>query len=234
MVRTALVTGGNRGLGLETSRQLAAAGCSVLLTARDTEAGEKAAAALTEEGLAVRFIQLDVAADQSIRQLADRLRRENVQLDILINNAGVFLDAAPDQAESSIFAVTRELLRASMETNVYGPIRLVQALRPVLKPGGRIVNISSGMGQLSEMNGGCPGYRISKTALNAVTRILAQELAAADIRVNSVCPGWVRTDMGGSDAPLTPAQGVSTAVWLATAEDCPSGGFFRDRKPIAW
>lgn len=234
MARTALVTGGNRGLGLETCRQLATAGCSVLLTARRAGAGEQAAAELRQEGLDVRFLELDVASDQSIQQLADRLQRENIRLDILINNAGVFLDAAPDQAQSSILAVTRDLLRASMETNVYGPIRLVQALRPVLNQGGRIVNISSGMGQLSEMNGCCPGYRISKTALNAVTRILAQELEAADIRVNSVCPGWVRTDMGGSDAPLTPAQGASTAVWLATTEDCSSGGFYRDKKPIAW
>ena len=234
MTKTVLVTGANRGLGFETCRQLAAAGFTVLLTARKAQAGEEAAAALRAQELDVRFLALDVALDASIRQAAEFLRQHDIRLDVLVNNAGVFLDPGPDQEESSVFFTGRDTLRSTMEVNVYGPVCLVQALRPSLKSGGRIINVSSGMGQLSEMNGGCPAYRISKTALNAVTRILSQELAPANISVNSVCPGWVKTDMGGSNALLSPAQGVDTMVWLATADDSPSGCFFRERRPIAW
>ncbi|HSS66369.1 MAG TPA: SDR family NAD(P)-dependent oxidoreductase, partial [Gammaproteobacteria bacterium] len=137
----------------------------------------------------------------------------------------------------SIFQAERELLRESFDVNTLGPLLVAKSLVPLMRRNdyGRIVNVSSGMGQLSDMDGGYPGYRISKTALNAVTVILARELEGTNIKANSVCPGWVRTDMGGDNAPRSPEQGADTIVWLATLpDDGPSGGFFRDRKRIAW
>jgi NAD(P)-dependent dehydrogenase (short-subunit alcohol dehydrogenase family) len=128
-----------------------------------------------------------------------------------------------------------ETLRRTMEVNIYGALRATQALLPLLPPGGaRIINVSSGLGQLTDMTGGWLAYRISKTSLNALTRILADELKVTGVRVNSVCPGWVKTDMGGPNAERTPQQGAETIVWLATEPSVPTGGFFRDRKPIPW
>jgi NAD(P)-dependent dehydrogenase (short-subunit alcohol dehydrogenase family) len=134
-----------------------------------------------------------------------------------------------------VFDADVDLVRASMEANVYGPLRLCQKLVPLMRGKGRVVNLSSGMGQLAEMNGCCPGYRLSKTALNALTRILADELKDTRIKVNSVCPGWVRTDMGGPNADRHVEKGAETVVWLATlGDDGPSGGFFRDKQSIPW
>jgi NAD(P)-dependent dehydrogenase (short-subunit alcohol dehydrogenase family) len=150
---------------------------------------------------------------------------------VLVNNAGIYID------RNSVFDTQIDTLQETMETNVYGVLRVTQALIPLMKKQnyGRIVNVSSGAGQLSDMQGGLPGYRISKAALNALTRIFASELQGTNILVNSVCPGWVKTDMGGSNAPLTPEQGVDTIVWLATlVDDSPTGKFFRNRKLIAW
>ena len=159
------------------------------------------------------------------------------RLDVLVNNAGVFLDPMPpeDPSASSVFRADIATVRYSMETNAYGPLRLCQALIPLMRGRGRVVNVSSGMGQLSEMNGCCPGYRFSKAAINVLTRILADELRDTRIKVNSVCPGWVRTEMGGPNADRSVEEGADTIVWLATLpDDGPSGGFFRDRKPIPW
>jgi len=126
-------------------------------------------------------------------------------------------------------------IRTSLETNTFGALRVSQTLVPLMKGRGRVVNISSGMGQLSEMNGGWPGYRLSKTALNAITRILADELKDTQVKVNSICPGWVKTDMGGANAERSVEQGAETIVWAATLpDDGPSGGFFRDKQAIAW
>ena len=140
-----------------------------------------------------------------------------------------------DPSASSVFRADIATVRYSMENNAYGPLRLCQALIPLMRGHGRVVNVSSGMGQLSEMNGCCPGYRFSKAAINVLTRILADELRDTRIKVNSVCPGWVRTDMGGPNAERSVEEGADTIVWLATLpDDGPSGGFFRDRKPIPW
>ena len=234
--KMAVVTGGNRGLGLEACRQLARAGAKVVLASRDPEKGETAAAALRGEGLDVTPHPLDVTDPMSIERLARFIERQFGRLDILVNNAGVFEDSSGGEPEgASAFRSDPAIVRRTFETNTLGPLMVSQALIPLMQGGGRVVNVSSGMGQLAEMNGGYPGYRLSKAALNALTRILADELEDTGVKVNSVCPGWVKTDMGGPDAPRTPEQGVETIVWLATLpDDGPTGGFFRDKQPIPW
>ena len=233
----AIVTGANRGIGYEACRQLARRGLRVILTSLDPAKGAAAVVALSQEGLHVTFLRLVVTVDDDIQSLAGFVEREFGRLDVLVNNAGVFLDpiATGNPADSSIFNADTDTVRRTMETNVYGPLRLCQVLIPLMQDHGRIVNLSSGMGQLAEMNGCCPGYRISKVSLNALTRMLADELQGSGIKVNSLCPGWVRTDMGGSDATRSVEEGVETIVWLATLpDDGPSGGFFRDMLPIPW
>lgn len=232
--RIALVTGANRGLGLETCRQLAKKGILVLLSSRSAEKGQVATQQLKSEGLEVVYLQLDVANPTSIDHAFEFVSKEFGRLDILINNAGIYWD---ESYESPLLTTPIDTIQTSLETNTYGPIRMIQKFVPLMKksPSGRIVNVSSGMGQLADMNGGSPAYRLSKTALNAVTRITAAELKGSDILVNSVCPGWVRTDMGGPEADLTPAEGADTIVWLATLPpEGPTGGFFRERKTIEW
>jgi NAD(P)-dependent dehydrogenase (short-subunit alcohol dehydrogenase family) len=232
--RIALVTGANRGLGLETCKQLAQLGITVLLTSRHLAQGEKAAQSLQQQGLPVVFHPLDVTQIHSIKQIEYFIRTQYGRLDILINNAGIFPDS---KNQASAFATPVEVLRTAMETNLYGPFQLCQIFIQMMiqHQYGRIVNVSSGMGQLSEMNGEYPGYRTSKVALNALTRIFADELQGSDVLINSVCPGWVRTDMGGPEATRSIAEGVDTIIWLADLPNGgPSGGFFRDRQPIAW
>jgi NAD(P)-dependent dehydrogenase (short-subunit alcohol dehydrogenase family) len=234
--KIAVVTGGNRGIGFETCRQLARKGMSVVLAARDEARGRVAADRLRQEGLEVEFAPLDVSDDTSVGNFAHRVEKDCGRVDVLVNNAGIMIDeedgrggGTPGVAQARI-----ETLRRTMEVNVYGALRVTQALLPLMPKDARIVNVSSGMGQLSDMNGGWPAYRISKTALNALTRILADELRGSGVRVNSICPGWVKTDMGGPGATRTPEEGADTIVWLATARDVPTGGFFKDRKPIPW
>ncbi|MFN6567842.1 SDR family oxidoreductase [Dendronalium sp. ChiSLP03b] len=233
--KVAVVTGGNRGLGFEASQQLAKKGYQVILTSRDEAKGKAAAQELQSEGLDVISHPLDVTSDDSSRKLAEFIRQQFGKLDVLVNNAGIYID---NQAGSnSVFNAKIDTLQQTIDSNVYGALRVTQALIPLMKEQnyGRIVNVSSGMGQLTDMEGGSPAYRLSKTALNALTRIFASELKGTNILVNSVCPGWVKTDMGGSEAPRTPEQGVDTIVWLATAPDGgATGGFFRDRQPIDW
>jgi len=231
----AVVTGAYRGLGLETARQLADLGHRVLLTARRESEGRSAAGQLAAGGADVRFAALDVTAAESIRALKDLLMRDYGRLDTLVNNAGIFPDPSPGTPAASIFKADLDTIRTAFETNTLAALRLCQELIPLMQGHGRVVNVSSGMGQLSDMNGGCPAYRLSKVALNAVTRIFADELQHTDIKINSVCPGWVQTDMGGPDATLTVAEGARGIVWAATLPaDGPSGGFFRHGEPIPW
>ena len=231
--RTALVSGANRGIGREIARQLAELGHHVIATARDPAAAERAAEELSDGGrLSLQAEQLDVADPGSVERVRERLEAEPGRLDALVNNAGVTGEVTTNASQASL-----DDAHQTMETNLFGAWRLAQAMLPLLRRGehGRIVNVSSGAGQLSDMNGGSPGYRISKTALNALTRILSQEEGPNGILVNSICPGWVRTDMGGSAAPRSVEEGADTAVWLATLpDDGPAGGFFRDRQPIPW
>ncbi len=212
----AVVTGANRGLGLETARQLAKRDIRVIVTSRNPSKGEAALEKLLAEELDVVFHVLDVASESSVAELGAFIHSRCGRVDILVNNAGVFLDGhgAEDTGGASVLTASLETLTTTLKTNLYGPLLLAQELVPLMKQQhyGRIVNVSSGMGQLSEMEGKSPAYRISKTALNALTRILAAETQGYNILVNSVCPGWVRTDMGGSNAERTVEQGVSVIV----------------------
>ncbi|MCG8015843.1 MAG: SDR family oxidoreductase [Candidatus Thiodiazotropha sp. 'RUGA'] len=231
----AVVTGANRGLGFETSRQLAQLGRHVVLTARDEALGSAAAEQLLQEGLDVEFFPLDVSNSESISALASYLSDKYDDIDALVNNAGIFPDPPPSDERSSILNADPDSIQQGFMINTLAPLRLCQALIPHMHGEGRIVNVSSGMGQLSDMNGCCPAYRLSKTALNAVTRILADELQQTRIKINSVCPGWVRTRMGGDEATLSVEDGVKGIVWAATlSDDGPSGGFFRQGEAIPW
>jgi NAD(P)-dependent dehydrogenase (short-subunit alcohol dehydrogenase family) len=233
--KIAVVTGAYRGLGLETARQLAQQGYRVVLTARREAEGSTAAERLASNGHDVRFQRLDVTAPVSAHALRHYLQTEFGRIDVLVNNAGIFPDPSPASAASSIFEADLETIRVAMETNALAAIQLCQLLIPLMQGNGRVVNVSSGMGQLSDMNGGCPGYRLSKVALNGVTRIFADELKGTGVKVNSVCPGWVQTDMGGASAPLSVEEGAKGIVWAATLpDDGPSGGFFRHGEPIPW
>ncbi len=242
--RVALVTGANKGIGFEVCRQLKERQIKVILTSRNVALGEAAAQKLSQKvsmaGAPVQYCRLDVVDQKSIDQAFEWVNKEHGRLDILVNNAGILIDRSKDHPEgegASLLNTSIEVIRESLETNTFGAIRMIQKFAPLMKRNhyGRIVNVSSGMGQLSEMNGGWPSYRISKTALNAVTRIAADELQDTGILVNSVCPGWVRTDMGGAEAELSVEQGADTLVWLATLpEGGPTGGFFRERERIEW
>jgi NAD(P)-dependent dehydrogenase (short-subunit alcohol dehydrogenase family) len=228
----AVVTGANRGIGFEIARQLARAGARVILTARKLAAGQAAVEKLRQDGLETQFCPLDVTDASTIRALQGFLTDRFGTLDVLINNAGIIADG-----DGSALTVSPSVVRQTFETNTLGPLQVAQALIPLLRTSqsGRIVNISSGMGALSEMGAGYPAYRISKAALNAVTGTLAAELADTNIAVNSMCPGWVKTDMGGANAEREVAQGADTAAWLALeAPRDLTGKFVRDRKIIPW
>lgn len=228
--RVALVTGGNRGIGLATATQLAARGLRVVIGARQPAQGEAAVL----QAKAAGWVQLDVADESSrTRAINEVLRREG-RLDVLINNAGVALDKWVPAARLDL-----EVLRTTMETNLYAPLRLSQIALPAMHAQGygRIVNLSSELGSLAESKmGSSAAYRMSKTALNMLTRLLALELKdAPGILVNAAAPGWVQTELGGEGAPRTPDEGADTPVWLATLpEGGPNGGFFRDRQPYPW
>ena len=237
--KIAVVTGANRGIGFEICRQLAQKGMKVILTSRDEKNGKGACGKLRKEKLDVDYLQLNVTDEKSIQKFCADIEKIYGRCYIRVNNAGILPDLKYEKEghEPSIFGAKIETLREAMETNVYGPVCLCQGIIPLMKKNsyGRIVNMSSGMGQLSEMNGGYPGYRISKTSINALTRILNDELLGHNILVNSMCPGWVKTDMGGANATRPVAKGAETAVWLALLPDNGlRGKFFRDQKEIPW
>ncbi len=230
--RIAVVTGGNRGIGFEICRQLGRKGARVVLTARDEAKGREAAETLAREGHEILFHPLDVTSAEDVDRLCRYLKDEIRGVDILVNNAGVFLDQKKGGLDVPLSAV-----RQTLEVNVLGAWRLAQVLVPIMRwhNYGRIVNVSSGLGAMSEMAGGYPAYRVSKASLNALTRILADELRGTNILVNAMCPGWVQTDMGGPRATVPVDKGADTAVWLATLPDGgATGGFYRDRRPIPW
>ena len=225
----ALVTGANKGIGLEVVRQLAARGWRVFLIGRSLAAVRKAASPL---GPSVVPVPLDITSRISIEAAFSVVSQAVNHLDVLVNNAGIL-----DHDEGSVFELHPQRLRRMFETNTIGPLLVSQTFLPLLRKSesGRMVNVSSGAGQLSDMGTWAPAYSISKTALNGVTGQFAAALRDSNIAVNSVCPGWVKTDMGGHEAPLTVEQGADTIVWLATeAPQSMTGLFIRDRKPIPW
>lgn len=234
--RTALVTGANRGIGLGIATALSQAGLRVLLAARDRERGEAAAAALRAAGGDVRVIALDVANTASIDACCDALAAEGVQsshVDVLVNNAAIM-----EAQGGCALAEDLGLLRRTLETNTIGAVHLMQRLAPPMRERGygRIVNVSSDMGSLEHMHARDLSYRVSKAALNAATRVFADELRGTGVLVNCLNPGWVRTRMGGAGATRSLAEGADTAVWLAMLPDgdTTTGGFFQSRKPLAW
>jgi NAD(P)-dependent dehydrogenase (short-subunit alcohol dehydrogenase family) len=226
--RVALVTGGARGLGVEVCRQLAQAGMTVLLTARDHDRARAVANEMLGDGDGnVRAMRLDIDDAEDIAALAGRVER----LDVLVNNAAIDYDT--DQR-----ALTADLdrVRRDLDTNLFGAWRMAQAFAPHLRASGhgRLVNVSSGAGSITEMTGGrTPAYSTAKLALNGLTRMLAAELRADGVLVNSVCPGWTATDMGGGGRPVV--EGARSVTWACLLpDDGPSGGFFRDGREIAW
>lgn len=217
-----LITGASRGLGREVAQRLVAEGHTVLAGVRDP-AGMKPLHG-------AEALPLDVADPGSIAAAAASIRARHGRLDVLVNNAGILLDQDGDA-----LALEAGLLQRTFDTNTLGPLRLVQALAPLMPRGGRIVNVSSGGGQLSTPATWAPAYCISKTALNAVTVQLAEALRPRGIAVNAVCPGWVRTDMGGAAAPRSLQQGADSILWLVLrADPALTGGFWRDGERIPW
>ncbi len=238
--RIALVTGANRGIGFAVARSLAQKGIQTLVTARNEKAGMGVAQRLADEGLPVDFLRLDVTSVDSISSAVRQIRRGVGRLDILVNNAGVM----PDK-DQPLLDLSSEMLGETLQTNVLGALSMIQAVVPIMREHGygRIVNISSSLGLLAEMGNPrspfaaiqSPAYRISKCALNAVTALIHAELAGSNILVNSLCPGWVKTDLGGPQAPRTAEQAAADVVWLATLPaGGPSGGFYSQRQLVAW
>ena len=268
-MKIVLVTGGNRGIGLEICRQLDGLGHTVILGSRDLEKGQEAAGSFSEN---VIVKQLDVTNEESIRNLSEFVKTNFGKLDVLINNAGIgtnheshensVLTGIKRNIKANFHVVWRMLktvapvfkkagivssgkgaknvslagVRNIMEVNFYGPWQMIQVFIPLLVKSeeGRIINMSSGLGELKSLSGDYPGYSISKSSLNALTIMISNELKSTGIKVNAMCPGWVRTDMGGPDAPRHVSQGADTAVWLATEKEISTGKFFRDRKEISW
>jgi NAD(P)-dependent dehydrogenase (short-subunit alcohol dehydrogenase family) len=225
MSEIAVVTGANRGIGLEVVRQLAERGMEVVLTARDEQKGAAAAASLAGE---VRVAALDVSEQDSVDRFARWAHDHLDRVDVLVNNAAILYDTWELASDADL-----ALVHQALETNLFGAWRITQALLPLLgkSANARIVNVSSGAGSLRSMRG-TPAYSVSKAALNALTRLLAGELP--QMRVNAVCPGWVATDMGGRGGRPV-AAGAASVVWAATLErDGPTGGFFRDGVPLPW
>ncbi len=268
-MKTIIVTGGNRGIGLEICRQLSELGHTVILGSRNVQKGEEAAGTLNEN---VIVKKLDVTQEDDILSLFDFVSGQFGKLDVLINNAGInkvpgttenkLLDRVKNIAEKNMGGARKigkkilpflrntglvskrknvadvpvDNVKTVLDVNLYGPWRMMQVFLPLLQQSddGRIINMSSGMGEISRLSGDYPEYRLSKTALNAVTLMLSKQIQDDGIKVNAMCPGWVKTDMGGPDAHRDVSQGADTAVWLSTEDKIPTGKFFRDRKEINW
>jgi NAD(P)-dependent dehydrogenase (short-subunit alcohol dehydrogenase family) len=243
MTTIALITGANKGIGLETARQLAQKGIHVLIGARDTENGQAAAQALKSEGYEADFIALDVSDEQSVKQAAQTVGDRYGKLDILVNNAGI--NPEYPQGVFTFEQMSLELLTQIYQTNVFGPFLTIREFLPLLRKSdaGRIVNTSSSGGSLTEQSNpespyypvNTAGYNSSKTALNALTVQLAKQLSGTNIKVNSACPGWVQTDMGSAAAPRTVQEGARIVIQLATLpNDGLNGGFFNEAGVIGW
>jgi NAD(P)-dependent dehydrogenase (short-subunit alcohol dehydrogenase family) len=230
--RIALITGANRGIGLETAQQLARRGFHVVVASRNPQDGQRTAETISAAGGRAAFLPLDVSRSESVWAAGREFAGIAEHLDVLINNAGVY----PDEG-LTISSVSRDRLDQTLQTNTFGPLEVTQAFLPFLRKGteARIINLSSGYGQLDGLSPNAPSYCLSKLALNGVTIMLVQALKPDRIAVNSMCPGWVRTEMGGPKASRSIEEGADTAVWLAAeAPHELTGKFFRDRQEIPW
>jgi len=229
-LKVAVVTGANRGIGLEVVRQLSQKEFTVILGARELSKGEAAAREIGSSSVVAR--EVDVSNDASVQRFAESVAQEFGRVDVLVNNAGFNYDWGQKASSTDLKKV-----HETLETNLFGAWRMAQALVPSMKKNkhGRIVNVSSEAGSLASMGGSTPAYSVSKASLNAFTIALAAELKSSGILVNSVCPGWVRTEMGGANAPRSVEQGAASVLWAALLpDDGPTGGFFRDGKPLPW
>ena len=226
-----LITGANKGIGFEIARQLGKKGFHIIMSGRNEIKLSEAVAKLKSESSSVEMILLDVSNDDSVKRAAELLAEKKIKLDVLINNAAISL-----KKDKSLRDVESDVLNSIINTNSYGPLRVIQTFLPLMNRPGKIINISSGGGSMSDPVGGwSPAYCVSKTFLNALTRHLAYELSEYSISVNAVCPGWVRTDLGGKSAPRSVEHGAETPVWLAS--ETPyllTGKFFRDKSEIEW
>ncbi|HUP30107.1 MAG TPA: SDR family oxidoreductase [Usitatibacter sp.] len=231
--KIAIVTGGNRGIGREIARQLMKADMFVVVGCRSEPKCAMTVDDLHREGANIAGFQLDVNDTKSVRRFVEHVEKAHGKPSILVNNAGVY----PEETDAKVEDTSTSMWRETFETNLFGAVRMCREVVPLMKKlrYGRIVNISSGLGQLHQMGEGSPAYRVSKAALNALTKTLAAEVAGSGILVNSMSPGWVKTDMGGEEAPRSVEEGAETAVWLSLLpSNGPTGQFFRDRKPIPW
>ncbi|AXI30667.1 short-chain dehydrogenase [Priestia megaterium] len=230
--KVALVTGGNRGIGYELVRQLAMDGFKVILTSRNSESGHAAVQKLKESHLDVSFVVMDISSEASIRQAAATVNEQYGRLDVLINNAGIYLDK-----NQKLVNMDPSVLEKTLTTNFFGTYYVIRSFMPLMEQQayGRIINVSSGYGAMSEMSSpGVGAYKLSKFILNGLTQLIAAE-NKKDIKINAVDPGWVSSDMGGPSAPRTPQQAARSILWLATiGPEGPSGGFFKDGKQINW
>lgn len=228
----ALITGGNKGIGFELVKQLAEKNFQVILASRNKENGKNAVSSLQKLGIEISLVELDVDNIESIQNAVEYVQHKYGRLDVLINNAAVYLDESLKLTEAD-----PAILEKTMRTNLLGPFNLIHSFLPLMKKHnyGRIVNVSSGYGQIDEMDDyGAGAYKLSKLALNGLTRILASEVSG-NIKINAVCPGWVRTDMGGPNAPRSAEEAARSILWLAELEeDGPNGGFSRNGQRISW
>ncbi len=230
-MKTALITGSQKGIGFETARQLGRKGFHVIISGRNKEKLEKSLKTLMEEGIEASMLEMDVSDDYSVTTAAEALAKQISKLDVLINNAAILM-----REDEKVMQQGNEVLLQTVNTNSYGPLRVSRAFVPLMQDSSRIINITSEGGSMSLPVGGwSPAYCVSKTMLNAITRNMALELSGSGIAVNAACPGWVRTDMGGASAPRTVEKGAETPVWLSSeAPQSLTGRIFMDKKEISW
>ncbi len=230
-MKTALITGSQKGIGFETARQLGRKGFHVILSGRNKEKLEQSLKTLMEEGIEASMLVMDVSDDYSVTAAAEALAKQISKLDVLINNAAILM-----REDEKVLQQGNEVLLQTVNTNSFGPVRVSRAFLSLMSDSSRIINITSEGGSMSLPVGGwSPAYCVSKTMLNAITRNMALELQGKGIAVNAVCPGWVRTDMGGPSAPRSIEKGAETPVWLASeAPHTLTGMIFMDKKEISW
>ncbi|MBS1544993.1 MAG: SDR family NAD(P)-dependent oxidoreductase [Bacteroidetes bacterium] len=230
-MKTVLVTGANKGIGLEIARQMAGSGFDITISGRSEQRLREASDILERNGIEVHLLLMDVGNDASVEAAAKAWSAGGKKLDVLINNAAVAI-----KGDRSLTVSPFEIFDETIQINSYGPLRVTRAFLPMMNKPGRVIMMSSGGGSMTDpVEGWSPSYCVSKTMLNGLTRHLAYELEKSSIAVNAVCPGWVKTDMGGKGATRSVEKGAETPVWLATeASQLLSGQFFRDKKSIPW